>query len=392
MIVVAVVTSCSHARTDSPTPQIQSALPMPSLAPEVRNERGTLISSEIVPAPSPPLAAAGASQYLIVYRSASGIDGSAQRVSGTVVVPPGEPPKDGWPVIAYGNPGVGIATDCGPSRSPGLLGFDLVVASLVRLGFVVALSDYQGLGEPGTHPLLEPRTAAFNMIDSVRAARDVVHSTSDRWFAIGMSQGGQASWAANELAADYGDGLQLLGSASLSPLVDLSNVVTLAESGWLTKAQQLLLPTLVFGMKTTHPNLNPDDYLHGALSTKTEMWLACAGPLTDLRSKAVGDLTASDSRPSSAAAAAALREALSQFALPQRPATAPMLVITGADDDTVRSQWVSSAAKRACALGDVVEFIVRPGEGGSNLDGGPRVAQWLSERLTGQQPVDSCQR
>jgi hypothetical protein len=37
-----------------------------------------------------------------------------------------------------------------------------------------------------------------------------------------------------------------------------------------------------------------------------------------------------------------------------------------------------------------VEFIVRPGEGQNNLNAGPRVAEWLSQRLAGDPPVNTC--
>ncbi|OBA86169.1 hypothetical protein A5662_03140 [Mycobacteriaceae bacterium 1482268.1] len=391
VVCVALLPACSMAssQVDPPRPP-NPAQPLPTIRPEVRQQRGTIISSTQIPDLSPPLRAVGATKYTVAYRSTSGIDGTEQNVSGTILVPPGEPPLDGWPVIAYGHGGSGISTECGPSRFPDLKGYDDVAASLVALGYIVALTDYEGLGMGGVYPFLEPATAAFNMIDSVRAARQIVPDASTRWLAVGVSEGGQASWAANELAKDYGEGLQFLGSASLSPFVDLSELPGLAEAGWLTKAQQAMLPALVFGLRNTHPNLNPDDYLHGALARNQDMWLACAGPLAARQSTAVGELKIADSQPVTAEAREALRQALRSYALPQRLSTAPMLVITGSDDDTVRSQWITSAVERACAQGGVVEFVVRPGEGHHNLEGGPRVAQWLSERLTGEPPVNTC--
>lgn len=391
IFLIAVLPACSHASPETTSPQSRnSALPIATIAQDVRDQRGTIVSSARLLELSPPLTTAGATQYSVVYRSVSGIDGTERDVSGTVLVPPGTPPSGGWPVIAYGNGTGGTTNDCGPSRYPDLLGYDLVAASLLDLGYVVSLTDYEGLGHPGVHPFLEPRTAAFNMIDSVRAAREVVPDTSTRWLAVGVSVGGQASWSANELAGEYGDGLQFLGSASLSPAADLSGLPALAEAGWLTTAQQELLPTLVFGLRATHPNLNPDDYLHGAFARNQDMWLACAGPLAAQRSTAVGELKMSDSKPVSAEATEALRQALLEYALPQRPATGPMLVITGGDDETVRSQWVASAVKKACVQGDIVEFVIRPNEGHWDLKGGPRVAQWLGERLAGAPPANTC--
>jgi hypothetical protein len=391
-LLIVVAPACSSGATDAETParSADSARPIPTMSPEVRDQRGTVVSSEAVSSPSPPLASAEATQYTMVYRSVSGIDGSERDVSGSIFVPPGQAPDGGWPVIAYGHGDTGLSNDCGPSGYPDLLGHDLVVASLVSLGYVVTLTDYEGLGHPGAHPFLEPVTAGFNMIDSVRAARAVVTNVSTRWMAVGMSQGGQASWAANELAGDYGDGLQLLGSASMSPEVDLSAIPALAESGWLTTPQQVLLPKLIYGLRVNHPNLNPDDYLHGALSRNKDIFLACDGALVDKLPTAAAELKREDSTPVSPAATDALRRALVDDALPRRRASAPMLVITGDADQTVRWQWVASAVKKACALGSVVEFVVRPGEGHDNLNGGPRLSAWLTERMTGAPPVNTC--
>jgi hypothetical protein len=40
------------------------------------------------------------------------------------------------------------------------------------------------------------------------------------------SKGGQAAWAANELAADYGAGLALQGSVSITPPTDMTNYLS----------------------------------------------------------------------------------------------------------------------------------------------------------------------
>ncbi len=389
------ITQVSGCSTDQPDTRPGASTPSSGEQPleisaDAKRLRGSIVESAPVQNPSPPLAKIDSTQIKVVYRSVSGVDGSERDVSGTVVVPDGPPPPGGWPVIAYGHGVTGIGNECGPSGYPNLLGYDLVVASLVSLGFVVALPDYEGLGHSGTHPFLEPRTSAFNMIDAVRAARALVPTASTKWFAVGISQGGQASWAANEYAGDYGEGLEFLGSASMAPVVDMSRFATLAETGWLSKEQQVLMPMLVHGLRATHSDLNPDDYLHGALARNTDVWLACAGPLVDQRSATSDQLRETDSRPVSKQAADKLEQVFAEYAMPQRPATGPMLVITGADDQTVRAQWVRAAVQNACGMGDVVEFIVRPNEGHANLNGGPRLSQWLDERLAGAQPVDNC--
>ncbi|WP_370064523.1 lipase family protein [Mycobacterium sp. MAA66] len=349
-----------------------------------------MVDSAPFDSPSEALTHAGGTATRIVYRSTSGIDGGPRLVRGSVFVPPGNSPDGGWPIITYGHGINGVANGCGPSLFPDLLGYDLVVASLLKLGFVVALSDYEGLGETGQYPLLEPKTAAYNLIDIVRAARQVVPAASDEWLAFGVSEGGHAAWAANEWASTYGDGLHFLGSAALSPTTNLSGLARLASSGWLSHDEQATLPMTLAGLRVTHPDINLNDYLHGPLAINPAMWQACAGPDVAQRLQVASTLDRYASEPSSDAAADRLTHALNDLAVPQRPASGPMLVITGDNDTIVRPQWVRTAVHDACRFGDKVQFIVRPGEGHDNLKGGDDAGVWLLDRLADKPAPNNC--
>ena len=102
-----------------------------------------------------------------------------REVSGAFFVPRGTPPENGWPVISLAHGTTGIGHDCGPSRQPDLMGYAPMIQSFLADKYAVALTDYEGLGESGSHPYLEPRTAAFNTIDAVRAMRDISPTVSD---------------------------------------------------------------------------------------------------------------------------------------------------------------------------------------------------------------------
>ena len=213
---------------------------------------GTLIDARALPTVDRRLQAMTSVAGRIEYTSTSGIDDSETAVTGTVFAPKGEPPPGGWPIITFGHGSAGIQPDCAPSLSPDLTGLAPPVALLGQAGYVVVLPDYQGLGNTNSYsPYLEPKTAGYNMIDATRAARKLVPNTSERWVAAGFSQGGQAAWAANELAQTYGEGLTLLGSVALAPPLDLTFIADTAAAGALNEEQKPLYLSLLAALKNS---------------------------------------------------------------------------------------------------------------------------------------------
>ncbi len=107
------------------------------------------------------------------------------------------------------------------------------IRALLSLGYILVVPDYQGLGtDTGYHPYLDATTEGYNMIDAARATRKLLPNASDKWVAFGVSQGGQASWAANELNATYSSpDLNLVGSVSVSPAADIAGLADLAWPG-----------------------------------------------------------------------------------------------------------------------------------------------------------------
>jgi len=326
----------------------------------------------------------------VEYESKSGIDGSTQLVSGSVFVPKGPPPPGGWPIVAMGHGTVGVQHDCGPSLWPSLLGSVDAVATLVNNGFLVSLPDYQGLGMDQTyHPYLDSTTVGYNMIDSVRAARKLVPTASDRWLAFGSSQGGQAAWAANELAGTYGAGLELLGTAVVAPAADVAGLADSAAAGTLTLEQMSALQWVLYSLKQEHPEFDLDEYRRGIVAEKWDVLSACSGPLVAQRADVAARVTPDDLRPATPEAVDRLRDYLAQMGLPKTKAEAPMLILYGGLDQVVAPQWTDAAIRRACALGDVIEAYVAPGKGHDDIDGSLALG-WIKQRFAGGEPLDSC--
>ncbi|WP_230596904.1 lipase family protein [Rhodococcoides fascians] len=326
----------------------------------------------------------------VVYTSTSGIDGSTQRVSGTIFAPEGTAPEGGWPIIAYGHGTTGVLNDCGPSTDPELLGSSQIVAALVRSGYVVAVSDYQGLGLDGTyHPYLDARTVGNNLIDSVRAARKLVPGTSTRWASFGGSQGGQAAWAANELARSYGAGLDMVGSVSLVPAADITGLAAAAADRTLTDDQKPLLQWVLVGLSQAHPELDLDDYRRGIVAEKWDELSACGGVLAADRTSLAAQIGDDDLRPATPEATAVLEGYLREMSLPKSPAAAPMLVIYGGEDTLISQAWTDTAIGAGCAAGDTIQYVLQPNSGHADIDGAAAFG-WLGDRFAGTEAVNFC--
>nr|WP_137723447.1 lipase family protein [Prescottella subtropica] len=381
----AVTAGCGGPATPSAAPdttvspsETTSAAPLPD-----PTERG------IVTAAEPFTGTDGLVGQKILYRSTSGIDGRGTEVSGTVFAPAGTPPAGGWPVVSVGHPTTGLLDECAPSRHPNLLGEAGLVRDLLGRGFVVAVTDYEGLGTDGPHPYLEPITAARNVIDAVRAARFLIPDVSPRWAAIGVSQGGQAAWAAAEQAADYGDGLELVGSAALSPPADLSPIVSDGPPN-LDLPQQMFLPILLDGLEMSHPDLDASAYIRGPLTENRDVLRACTGPLKARKLSVALSLTPADTLPRSDDDVARMREWLARDALPQQPASAPMLVVIAGRDNLIRADWTIAAVGRACGIGDVIEMRYRADDVHADSRAMPGAVDWLTGRFTGAPVVNTC--
>jgi hypothetical protein len=353
----------------------------------VLESRGSIVATEPASPGDAQLANAAGGMTRAVYASVTGYSGASSEVSGAFFIPKGDPPHGGWPVVSFAHGTTGLTRDCGPSDKPELMGYASTVAGLLTLGYAVAFTDYQGLGGPGAHPYLEPQTAAYNVIDAVRALHRLYPTTSPRWLAIGGSQGGQAAWAANELSDQYGAGLQLVGSVAIAPAVNLSELSDLAYSGLLTGEQRGAYPLVIVGLERTVPNFNTNAYLHGFAAAEKDSIIGCGDRANELRSQITND----ELRPASAEDAAALRVALLHRALPQRPLRAPQLVINGLQDKSVLPVWVSDAVKRSCALGGQLQHVEVPDAGHSDTGDADVIEQWIADRFAGKPPANTCQ-
>jgi hypothetical protein len=339
---------------------------------------------------------ANATAVKVTYRSTAR-DGTPSQATGVVVVPAGKPPKDGWPIIAFGHAMTGTQPKCGPTLADDYYGYSSAIVTLLSRGFVVAFPDYQGLGLDGQppHSSVDATTLGNTMIDAARAAHRVLPTSSSKWAAYGLGEGGLAAWAAAERAGIYGGGMTLVGAVALSPYADMSPLVDVAERGDLSGLADLRTYIWVLqSLANLDPSLDLDLYRSGLAREQWDVLADCGPPDPDAARRIYEDLKPNDLRPRDRAAADDLRQRLSAAGVPVRyptPGAAPVLVTFGSLDTNSPPAGIRRAVDAACAKGDQVEVLERAGGTEASDDQVVESAiGWLYARFTGQRLGNVC--
>jgi len=92
--------------------------------------------------------------------------------------------------LAWAHGTTGIEDSCAPSRSgTSGGGWDGFLEEIMREGYVVVATDYEGLGTPGPHPWLVGESEARSVLDIVRAAQQVEETGASGEFVVGTLTG-----------------------------------------------------------------------------------------------------------------------------------------------------------------------------------------------------------
>lgn len=381
-LVVCVVSGCMGPRAPSPQPKLA--------ADYEGSGPGTLLAAYVLQQVDPKLSSATSLAARIEYTSTSGVDDTHPTVDAAVFVPRGDPPPGGWPIVAFGHPITGIDVACAPTRSTTFAGSSPSIGTLLAQGYVVVAPDYQGLGLAGTyHPFLDSTTVGLNLVDAVFAARRLVPTTALTWLAVGATQGGQAAWAADELADNAGVGLHLVGAVSLSPLADMADLAEVARTGDLTVVQRVVLRDYLATLKKEYPDFDLDRYRTGLAKERWDSMSECTDTGSAEREESAQQITPEQLRPDSQVAADVLRGYLDKTTLPQGPTAAPLLVSYGEGDALVPAAWTQRAIGRACEMGDHVQ-IESSGQSSPLTIESATTLSWMRERFDGLTSRNDC--
>ncbi|GAC86431.1 hypothetical protein Gbth_025_036 [Gluconobacter thailandicus F149-1 = NBRC 100600] len=316
---------------------------------------GTLVSSAPL-ADALSLPDAGKS-LRITYLSTDGVTGKGLvPVTAEVIVPAGEAPAGGWPIVAWAHGTVGNDDSCAPSLNPYSARNTHYLSEWMKRGFAIVATDYQGLGTPGVHPYLNTRAEAYSVLDSVRAALKSVPGLQNKIMIVGQSQGGGAAFASAAFAPAYAPDLNIRGTVATGIPYLTSEILSgmLAEAGKAKGYSPLVAYTLLIGSSYSglNPHFRPEEaFTAKAMPAFKAAETSCLTGLSDLAEKD-GLTLANALQPTYAKA---MSPAMKGMMYPTLKLAQPLFVGTGTVDEDVPTQLQVGLVKAACAAGTVVQ-------------------------------------
>lgn len=348
------------------------------------NANGSIVSSTPIAG-----APAGSTGWRIVYRTTTA-DGKPAVSSGTVYVPTTPAPSGGRFVVAWAHPTLGTGADCTPSQatdpSAAIPGF----AQMMTNGWVVTSTDYTGLGTDGTLPYLIGAGEARNVIDSVRAARDLPGTDAGTTYAVwGHSQGGHASLFTADETADYGRGLQLVGVAAAAPAAELAALVNLQ---WQNYVSWVIGSEVIDLWPEFYPQLSASQVATPlAIQQSPALSAVCiTSNVTALLQQFGSVLTQPFFSVNPTTVSAWLAEF--QANTPQPATGVPVFIAQGLQDDVVLPSTTALLDTQWCSQGSELTVQWYPTATHFTVPtvAAPSAVNWLAQVFAGQSPGSTC--
>ena len=321
----------------------------------------------------------------VLYHSES-LEGADIPVSGIIIIPSGDVPAGGRPVLTWAHGTTGIADECAPSRDPAGSGIGLVGPFLER-GMVFAATDYEGLGTPGRHPYIAGESEGRGTLDIVRAARQLEDRTgaSDRVIIWGHSQGGHAALFANQIAAQWAPELDIVGTVAGAPPSQLPLIaLALRDSPF-----RYYLGMVAAGWQAAFPEADPSLVL-------SPLGLAALDKVDEGCTSAVAEAFNAAPYEDLVIADPATTPPWSDLLIENDPGfvvgESPILIIHGENDEQIPLVSSKMLLDRMCGIGQVVERLTYPGQSHAGVIGPsmPDMLAWIDARLAGEDAPTSC--
>ncbi|MBB4855944.1 hypothetical protein HNP40_003358 [Mycobacteroides chelonae] len=224
---------------------------------------GDLLRAEPMTARLLPGVAMSARAWRVLYRSTNAA-GDPIAVSGVILVPDAPNPLSPRPLLGFAPGTQGLARSVAALSRQLAIGVEyeaFFLSAAVRRGWVVAVTDYPGLGTPGVHPYAIGKINGRAVLDIMRAARNLPQadlSTDGPAGLYGYSEGGNsAGWAA-QLQPVYAPDVPLRAVAVGAAPVDFPELVADLEGGLFA----FLMLYAGLGFDSAYPDLRLREYLN----------------------------------------------------------------------------------------------------------------------------------
>jgi pimeloyl-ACP methyl ester carboxylesterase len=337
-----------------------------------------------------------AENTLVLYHETS-VDGRDVAVSGTVAVPPGPMPADGWPVISWAHGTTGDGPSCTPSLDDATgpqhwyLGpVSALLDGYVQRGYAVVQTDYEGQGTPGVHPYLVGVAEGRDVVDMVRAARGVNPRIGRRFVVMGHSQGGQSALFAASLAPSWAPELTDLGGVALAPASHLGPWLR----GLTTRQEPYLgfgfAALLIRGYASIDPAIRADRLLaDAALPLQSQLADRCVLGL--IKPDSWGGLVPANAFRTGADIAPLVRQADANEPGSLSYAV-PLLMVQGTADTTVAPASTDLVRAELCAKQATLTYRALPGatHNGMLPDAFAAAQPWIDARFAGTAATSNC--
>jgi alpha-beta hydrolase superfamily lysophospholipase len=319
-------------------------------------------------------------------------------VSGTVAIPPGAPPRGGWPVITWTHGTTGLAPICAPSRDTPdgpehayIAEISTLLDGFVKKGYAIVASDYQGLGTPGFHPFLQGVPTGRDVLDMLRAAREVEPNIGVRYAVMGQSQGGQVDLFAAAQGPGYVPELTLLGNVAMAPG---SHIAGRLDAVMKSSKVELALPYVLYVLQsyaTNHPGIDLARILTPqALSHLPDLQVGC---MTHALTTGYWATAIAKDQFLPNADIASFLEVAARNEPGMLRIAAPTLVMQGLADVTVLPKDTDDAVRQLCTQGNVVAYRTYPGANhdGVMASGAAHAMTWIDARFAGHNAASDCE-
>jgi hypothetical protein len=327
----------------------------------------------------------GSTAYRVMYLSES-LEGEPIAVTGTVLVPDGEAPAEGWKLLTVAHGTSGNADECAPSKNP-KESEAVLLGGAMQAGYVVAITDYEGLGTPGRHPYLVGPSEGRSVLDAALAARQLPDTdVGDRYGIVGYSQGGHGAAWAHDISDDWAPDLELVGTVAGAPPSEMS-VIFNALAGNPISADFFFM--IVAGYAQAYPEADPALVL---TSAGIEALDGVDHGCFDV-SDAIGETPWSDLVKPGAGSVEPWPTLLKENDPGQVATDSPMLIVHSSADTTVPAGLSEAMFNRLCGLGQTVERRVYD-EGQNHvqtaISKAPEMFAWIEARMAGEPAMSTC--